>query len=138
MNQQTYFRAKQIIKRIKTELDKTTAGSIMDKIRYYLFDERNEAYRKNMLSPYACVMREFKSMVNTHVERMCYHDGWGWGCGLCNGRMALHMEGKELKKWLKEWRKIKWWYMYDEYETNWNRGEVRMSGMHLMIDDDIW
>ena len=138
MNQETYFRAKKIIKRIRTEVDKTTSGAIMDKIKEYLFDERNEAYRKNMLSPYACLMREFKSMVITHVERMCYHDGWGWGCGICHGKMSIHMEGKELKKWLNEWCRIKWWYKYEEYESNWNRGEVHMNGMHLLIDDDIW
>ena len=138
MNQEKYFRAIKIIKRIKTGVDKTTAVSIMDIIRHYLFDERNEEYRKNMLSPYACVVREFNSMVNTHIERMCYHDGWGWGCGLCNGKTSLHMEGKELKKWLKDWCKVKWWYEYDEYETHWSNGEIRMSGMHLILDDDMW
>jgi hypothetical protein len=127
MNHESYFRATKIIKRIKTEIDSTTAESIMDNIRHYLFDERNEAYRKNMLNPYACVVREFKSMLNTHVERMCCYDGWGWECGICNGKMSLHMEGKELKKWLTEWRKIKWWYKYNEYHS-----------IHLMIDDDIW
>jgi hypothetical protein len=138
MNHQSYFRAIKIVKRIQTEIDKETAGSIMDNIRRYLFDDRNEEFRKNMLSPHACMVREFKSMVRTHVERMCYHDGWGWECGICNGMMSRHMEGKELKKWLNEWRKIKWWYTYDEYETNWSKGEICMSCMHLMKDDDVW
>ena len=122
MNHQTYFRALIIIKKIKTEIDRDTAGAIMDNIRHYLFDDRNKEFRNNMLSPQSCVVREFKSMVNTHIERMCFYDGWGWECGICNGKMSRHMEGKELQKWVNEWRKIKWWYIYDEYETPTGRG----------------
>ena len=121
MNHQLYFRATNIMKKLENTLDNTTSQGIINNIIKYLHSEKeiSDKYFENLYSIKSVIIRELKSLIKTHIERICYHDRWSWGCHLCVGRPSRHMEGKELCTWVKYWYKLRWWYKYDEYKICW-------------------
>ena len=101
---QQYMRIlKNFITRIESELDKDSADAIFDNIKKFLGDQKvPEKYWKNIKNPQTTLVRELKSLKSEHFVKVCYNDGWGWGCGICvGGEKSKHWEGIELKKWSK-------------------------------------
>ena len=137
-----YWRAIEILKKIESNLDENTVDSIVSCVKTHLGDGRVQIeYWKNQRSNQSRLVRELKSIMSSHFTRVCYDDGWGWGCWICEGgsKKSNHWEGKELKKWTSFACKIsKYLYYFDEQRTHWPSSyEYKISCMHLTKDDYI-
>ena len=142
MSTQYYVRGINLFQRIKTEVGGFTAEGITDNIKKFLADGKMpNNFWKNANSPKSMIIRELKSLQSTHFERVCYDDGWGWGCGICRegACKSKHWEGIELRKWWKFATRWKYTYYYKDIRM-WcfKKKCFQMGGYHYLLDDDLY
>ena len=82
------------------------------------------------------MIRELRSLFCTYKDDQCYHDGYGWGCGICDGDRSKHMEGNQICIWLKNWSLLCKLHNYEEFQDFYNKS--RIHGMHLSKQDFCW
>ena len=133
-----YFRAMNIIKKIDENLDSDSSFVIIQNIKYFLSDGRiPQLYLRNLKSPQTTIVREIKSLKYCYIETNCYHDGYSWGCWICEGEQHKHVEGDEcIKKWRAAALNLRKEFKYDEFQTLsfFHRYPIIVF-MHCQIDD---
>ena len=113
-----YFRAMNIIKKIDEDLDSDSSTVIIDNIKYFLSNGRiPKLYLRNLESLNSTIVREFKSLKYCYFETSCDHDGYSWGCWICNGNWDKHIEGKWIKKWHVEALNLHREFKYEEFRS---------------------